>query len=254
MSDNWKYIAARISLGLLLTVVLAVAYFLGRNQFSNTRCKDIKVTVHDSLQTRFVTEKAVKEYLAEEYRGLVGKPLSKVDLHKVENILVNKTTIQTCNAFITADGYLNVTVTQRKPAVRFQNPGGGFYCDQQGSLIPIQPTYAADVPIIDGHIPVDTTGTPDAQWLKDIVSMTRQIEADPIWREAISQIHCNEKTDLIIVTEVGEEKFIFGQPKDVSSKLEKMQLYYEMIATDPEKKYDTVDLRFGNQIVCKNNE
>lgn len=254
MSNNWKYIAAKISIGLLLAVVLLVSYFLGRNQFNKTRCKDIRITVTDSLTTRFVTEQIVKDYLAEDYKGLIGKPLSKIDLMKIENILSNKTTIEECNAFVTGDGYLNVSVTQRKPSVRFHTPDSTFYCDRNGNMIPTQSTFAADVPIIDGHIPMDTTGHPKAEWLRGIVSMTQQIESSEIWKNAISQIHCNEKGDLVIVTKVGDEKFIFGHPTEVNTKLGKMQIYYEMIAKDGKKKYKAVDLRFDKQIICKNNE
>ena len=254
MPNNWKYIAARISIGLLLTLVLVVSYFLGKNQFNKTRCKDIQVTVTDSLTTRFVTEQIIKDYLAEDYKDLIGKPLSKIDLMKVENILRDKITIEDCNAYVTGDGYLNVSVSQRKPSIRLHTPDSTFYCDKNGNVIPIQPTFAADVPIIDGHIPMDTTGRPQAEWLRNIVATTQQIESSKVWGNAISQIHCNEKGDLVIVTKVGEEKFIFGHPTDVNTKLDKMQIYYEMIAKDGKRKYDIVDLRFDKQIICKNNK
>lgn len=262
MSGNWKYITAQITIGLLLAGVLLGAYFLGRSELKSTPCDRIRVTVADSAQTRFVTEKVVKEYLASEYEGLIGTAIGDVDLMKVENILESKSTIESSNAFISSNGCLDVTVTQRKPAVRLQASDFGVYCDRDGNLIPMQSTYAADVPIIDGNLPIDTadcrTGRPEdpeaAQWLMKIVAMTKQIDSSPIWRKAISQIHCDEKGDIIIITKLGKEKFIFGHPTDVSAKLEKMQIYYEMIAPQEDKEYNTVDLRFDRQIICKNNK
>lgn len=262
MSFNWKYLTLQIVVGLLLAGVLLGAYFMGRTEADNIRCKDIRVTVEDIMQTRFVTENGVKEYLKTEYEGIIGMPIGKIDLMKVEKILTDKIAISGCDAYMSSDGYLNVTVGQRKPVVRFYTPEYGFYSDSYGYLIPTQSTFAADVPVIDGYIPIDTTdcnaGYPTepekVEWLAGIVSMTKMIDASPTWREAISQIHCNEEGDLIIITKLGKEKFLFGHPTEVSAKLEKMKVYYEMIAAQEDRKYNMVDLRFDRQIVCKNNE
>jgi hypothetical protein len=262
MSFNWKYLTIQITIGLLLTGVLLGAYFLGKAEQNKILCKDIRVTVKDARQTRFVTEQAVKEYLTTEYEGIIGKPIGQIDLLKVEKILSDKIAISACNAYLGNDGYLNVSIEQRKPVVRFQAPGYGFYCDNEGHLIPTQATFTADVPVIDGYIPIDTTdcnaGHPieleKAEWLANIVSMSKTIDASPIWRESISQIHCNEEGDLIIVTKLGKEKFLFGHPSDVRAKLEKMKIYYEMIAAQEDKNYNLVDLRFDKQIICKNNK
>lgn len=259
---NWKYVMIQISVGLLLAGVLAGAYFLGKAEMEKIRCKDINVTIEDISQTRFVTEKGIKEYLTAEYEGLIGKPLGQIDLMKVEKILNEKIAIESCNAYLSSDGNLNVSVVQRKPVVRFYTPEYGFYCDREGYLMPTDTAFAADVPIIDGYLPIDTAdfkaGRPvepeKAQWLTSIVSMTKQIDASPIWRESISQIHCNEKGDLVIITRLGKEKFLFGAPSEVEAKLEKMKIYYEMIAAQENKEYKIVDLRFDKQIVCKNKE
>ena len=262
MSFNWKYLTIQIIVGLLLAGVLLGAYFLGKAEEEKIHCKDIKVKVEDKFLTRFVTENGVKEYITSEYEGIIGKKLGEIDLMKVKNILTDKIAISECNAYLSNDGYLHVTVQQRKPVVRFYTPEYGFYSDADGYLIPIQATFAADVPVIDGYIPLDTTdvktGCPSepkkVEWLSRIVSMSRMIDESSTWRGAISQIHCNEKGDLVIITKFGKEKFLFGHPTDVSAKLEKMQIYYERIAAQEGKQYNMVDLRFDKQIVCKNNE
>ncbi len=261
MSQNWKYIITQILVGLLLTGVLLGAYFLGRKESQTICCKDIIVNVEDSTSNKLVTDETVRNILTSEYEGLIGKPIGEIDLMKVKDILSSEPTIQSCNVYISNEGYLNVTVSQRTPVVRFQSKDFVFYSDCEGYMIPLQKSFIADVPIIDGNIPVDTTackiGQPaikDVEWLNNIISMTKQINASPVWKDAVSQIHCNEKSDLVIITKIGNEKFVFGQPVDVESKLEKMQIYYEMIAPASEKDYDIVDLRFKEQIICKNNE
>lgn len=262
MSFNWKYLIIQTTVGLLLAGVLLGAYFLGRAEQNKIPCKGIKVTIEDAAQTRFVTEQAVKDYLTAEYEGLIGKPIGKVDLLKVEKILSDKIAISSCNAYLANDGYLNVSIEQKKPVVRFYTPEFGFYCDSEGNLLPTLSSFTADVPIIDGYIPIDTAdckaGHPSEpekiEWLTSIVNMTKAIDASPIWRESISQIHCNEEGNLVIITKLGKEKFLFGHPTEVKAKLEKMKIYYEMIAAQKGKTYNLVDLRFDKQIICKNNK
>jgi cell division protein FtsQ len=49
------------------------------------------------------------------------------------------------------------------------------------------------------------------------------------------------------------ESFLFGHPKDLEKKFEKMQIYHERITADKgDDRYDVVDLRFKDQIVCRN--
>lgn len=263
MSHDWKHTAIRISVGLLLTGVLLVTYFLGKKEYCTIRCKDVIVKVDDSLTIRLVTEQSVKEYLTSEYKGLIGMPLSDIDLMKVEKILDNQISISSSNAYLRNNGLLHVNVTQVRPTVRFQTSGCGFYCNSKGTLIPAQSSFYADVPIIDGHIPIDSadfsTGYPTnstaVEWMRNTMTMAEEISSHPVWGDAISQIHCDESGDLIIVTKVGKEKFIFGEPKHTDAKLHRMQLYYEAIAAQEDaKEYDIVDLRFDKQIICRTNE
>lgn len=263
MSENLKHMITRVSGGLLLAGVLVGAYFLGAREYNSTRCTDMNVIVQDSLHSRLITTEKVKECLDAGYKDLIGTPLSEIDLHKVEEILKGHNSIQECNAYVDNDGVLQLTVTQMKPSVRFQTADRGFYSDESGNLIPIQPSFIADVPIIDGHIPIDTTcwriGSPedttDSEWARNIAAMADKISSDPLWKNSISQIHCDEKGDLIIVTKAGKEKFIFGQPTRIDEKLKKIKIYYEAVACrEDAKRYEVVDLRYNRQIIGRNNE
>ena len=155
MSKNWKNIAKKASLGLLLAVVLIGAYLLGSNNRSQTRCAWVVINVEDSLKTPFVTSKKVKQYLSQDYGKLIGVPIDSIDVFKIENILNSKTAILKSNVYKTSKGTLNITVTQRKPVVRFQTAEYGFYSDIDGYLLPLEPDYSMNVLIIDGNIPLD---------------------------------------------------------------------------------------------------
>lgn len=263
MSTNWKHTLKKISMGLLLAGVLTGAFLLGANKRSKVRCTEIKVTIEDSTNTRFVTAEAVREYLNAEYKGLLGMPTDSIDLYKIESILNCKSPIRKSDAYITSKGVLNISVIQRMPAIRLQSKDYGLYSTADGYLLPLQQKFSADVLTIEGHIPVDTTdcriGKPedpqDAQWLRDILKMADYINSDKVWREKIGTITSQPSGELILKPKEGRETFLFGHPKDIEKKFEKIQIYYQRITADKgDNKYDVVDLRFKDQIVCKDTE
>lgn len=263
MSKGWKYILLQILLGLLLTGVLVGAYILGAQKRSEILCTGIHVDIEDSTSTRFVTEKEVIGYLDMEYKGLLGMPAEEIDLHKVEAILDGKSPIMSSEAYIANDGILNINIVQRKPAMIFQGATYGFYSTADGFLLPLQPGYEEELLIFTGRIPLDMAdclkGRPEEsekiKWLDLMVQIAGHINGNAVWKEKISSIGCEPSGELIIVPKEGRVRFLFGHPEDIEEKFEKVRLYYERITADKgDDAYDIVDLRFRDQIVCKDTE
>ena len=63
-----------------------------------------------------------------------------------------------------------------------------------------------------------------------------------------------DNSDIVLYTCSCSEKFIFGSARDAASKLEKMAGYYRTIrpmAQKENKHYNTVNLKYKDQIICK---
>lgn len=263
MPRNWKHTLLRTSMGLLLAGVLTGAFLLGSNERAKSRCTGIDVTIKDSLYIRFITEKAVKEYLALNYKGLVGMPLDSIDLYRIEEILNSNSAILKSEAYITGKGILNISLIQRKPAVELVTKDEKFYSTADGYLLPLQPHFTQELLVIDGIVPINavdwTNGRPeeqkDIEWLGSMLEVVNFINASDIWKDRIAKITCESSGELIIIPREGSENFLFGHPKDIEEKFEKIRIYYERITADKGKdRYITVDLRFRGQIVCKDIE
>jgi cell division protein FtsQ len=179
---------------------------------------------------------------------------------KVEQIIDSRSAVLKSEAFVTRDSLLNITITQRRPVVRFQKKDGGFYADSEGYIFPLQNTYASHVQVIDGEIPLaansgykgDIGNEEEKAWFKRIMNVVNYMENSKVWKGKIVQIHVQKNGELILVPRTGKEKFLFGQPDSINEKFSKMERYYTTIV--PEKgadRYKTVDVRFSNQIVCK---
>ena len=259
---NWKHIAATSALGLLLTGVLVSSYILGASKRSQVCCNQVEITIVDSLKTPFVKAESVRQYLSNDYGKIIGTPIDSIDLYKIEKVLASKSAILRSDAFITSKGKLSIRVIQRKPVIEFKTPTYGFYCDEEGYLLPLQPNFSIEALIIEGHIPLDMAdckkGKPeneeDGKWLDSIVRLVNYMN-NSIWKNRIAQINSDNNGELTLIAREGNETFIFGHPEDIEGKFEKMKIYYERIVADKgEDAYNVVDLRFKQQIVCKNTE
>lgn len=249
-----------VGLSTILLACIIAAYIAGVQSRKPLVCKGIRIEVLDSAQNSFVTTSDVSKYLDKSYGKLIGMPLDSIDLVKVEKAVDSRSAVLKSQAYVTRDSILNITVTQRKPVVRFQKKDGGFYADAEGYIFPLQSSYASHVQIIDGEIPLaansgykgDIEDPKEKAWFKSVMNVVNFIEGSKTWKGKIVQISVDKKGELILVPREGNEKFLFGQPNSLAEKFGKMEKYYTTII--PEKgseRYRTVDVRFANQIVCK---
>ena len=259
MKKAVKYILYSVLATVILGCIVA-AYIAGQQARRPIVCKGIRIEVLDSTVNSFVTVSDVRLYLDRSCGKLIGQPIDSIDLTKVEKVVDSRSAVLKSQAYVTRDSMLNITVTQRKPVVRFQKKDGGFYADAEGYIFPLQSSYASHVQIIDGAIPLAANSgykggienSDERAWFKKIMNVVNYMEGSKVWKGKIVQIHVLENGELILVPREGNEKFLFGQPGSVEEKFSKMERYYTTII--PEKgsnKYKTVDVRFDNQIVCK---
>lgn len=259
MNRILKYILISL-FAIALAACIVMSYLAGVEARRPITCRGIRIEILDSAENRFVSVADVRRFIDRSYGQIIGEPLDSLDLVKLEHIVDSRSAVRKSQAFVTRDSMLNITVTQRKPVVRFQKRDGGFYADAEGYIFPLQNTYASHVQIVDGNIPLAANSgykgsidTPkEKEWFKSVMNVINYMEGSKVWRDKIVQIYVDEKGELILIPREGEEKFLFGQPRSIIEKFTKMEKYYTTII--PEKgssRYKSVDVRFEGQIVCK---
>lgn len=247
---------------LCVTAVLSVAavctlYAVGARRQTGLECRGVEVTVRDSAVNRFVSGNDVKRILTAAYGSFKGVFADSLDLGAMESLIEGKSVIRNCESYVTRDGTLNVEVTQRTPAVRFQDASNGWYADEDGYVFPLQRSHTSMVPVVDGDFPVtvprgfkgQVENPEQREWLMRVVGMVGYMN-DNGWGNRISQIHVSRNGEVKLIPVEGDERFVFGQPVKIRGKFAKMEKYYRMIR--PLKKgYGEIDLRFDGQIVCR---
>ncbi len=244
----------------LVTACLAAALGSSAVKKKNLTCRSLAVTIRDSLENSFVSKEDIRKYLDAEAGGYMGSPADSIDLVRIEHIIDSRSAVLKSEAYMTKDGTLNISVTQRRPAVRFQKAGGGFYADREGFIFPLQGNYTAYVPVIDGAIPVNAgnsyKGTAESEkekkWIKDIISLVEYMEESGVWADNIVQITVRDNGDLVLIPRKGKERFLFGKPDDIEDKFSRMEKYYTgIVPAKGEGYYSTVNVKYNGQIICR---
>ena len=247
MNNVWKHIALGLFVALAATG-FALSYIEGQKVRSSIVCNSIEIDIRDSSSNHFLSRENIAHYIDREYGRYEGINADSIRLTKIEEILKRKSAVRNSEAYITRDGCLHVEVVQKNPFVRFQSKGHGYYVDTEGNIFPLQATYSARVPVIDGFIPAQN----DTAGIMRYAGFMQMLQDSKDWSGRIVHISIDEKGNLTLYPKTGKEKFLFGQLQDIEGKLEKMGIYYTHIAPAKEDAgYVTIDLKYRNQIVCK---
>lgn len=254
-----KSIVRKILLWTLLAVLLAGLFALCKLSGARRQaltCHSLRVEFADSC--RFVTESDVKNRLDQLYGAYIGQRIDSVDLCKIEKILNETSAVKGTEAYMTDDGVLNITITQRRPAILFQRDSYGFYADDRGYIFPMLGNQKYDVPVVSGAIPINCPvgykGRPapgkQEKWMNDILAMTSYMKKHYALDKRIAEMKVQPDGNLVLKAKNGRETFIFGSPDGYAEKFEKMNIYEKSIK-DTLKSYKSVNLMYKKQIVCK---
>lgn len=246
----------------LMTLVFGFVLLLGRAERRGSRCTGFNVEVRDSSEHRFVTAADVRAYLAEEIGTVEGRVLDSLDLADIEHRLNRGVGILRSEVWKTPDGQLHASIDQRIPVVRFQGLQGGYYCDAEGYILPLN-ANAIRVQTVDGalgYMPAaGFSGFPEdgpgKEWLQRMLGLVATIRRSPTWSGNIAQIHVEEGSgELTLILRDRPERFLFGQPENAGAKLARMDQYFRKVLPQlPEgAAYKSVNVKYKGQIICRN--
>lgn len=260
---RWMSIAAW---GIFFAGVSATLVFAAREQ-GKTVAQPPNVAISVEDENAFLTEEELRVRLKR--KGLIypGQQMEQVNIAAIEEFIRKMHEVETVEVFRRMGGHWDIRLKIRKPLARiFNNQGESFYIDSKGTTMDPTPNFQARILVFSGNIPdrsdtltvdeiINNDSLKSIRILDDIYRISDYVCHDPFLRAQISQIHRTNGGDFVLIPQVGDHRIIFGTASseaDVKEKMDKLKVFYkEGLPYEGWNKYESINLKFRDQVVCK---
>jgi cell division protein FtsQ len=227
---------------LLLLLAVSFLYAFAQHQNKQEKIDKIEVVFEES-QALYITESMVNKLLIQSEQDLFSKSKSDINLYRIEQEIKNNKMLENAEVFYLPSGVLQVSLVQRVPVARVQDPRGSYYIDRQGLAMPLSANFTARVLLLTG---VDTNDT-----VKESFELIEKILADPFYKKQIIGLHRKENGDYLLNVRIGNHKVLLGNLINIDDKLRKLKVFYSHHWKKKSlDEYRLINLKYDRQVVC----
>ncbi len=234
-------------------LLLTAAYFAVAVTVINSKpkkwiAKELKLTIADSSNYRFICEEEVQSLLKKKRIHPTGKAESEINIRQLEDEVSKHPFVRKAECYLTAGGKVRIDIDQRIPLIRVMSGNGdNYYIDNEGKIMPAG-RKAVHVAIATGYI--------DKKFAQEnLFKLGKFLYDDPFWRSQVQQINITPKREVELVPRAGNHIIFIGNLDNMEEKFEKLQkFYHEALNHVGWNKYSRISIEFSNQIICTKKE
>jgi cell division protein FtsQ len=242
---------------LMFLVIIVMIWLIARNRKANTFAEGLQVKVVELPSgDKLISDRDVRQALVTAFGAdLENSDLGSLEVERMERVLEGDPFVKNADVYIDQNNQLHINIEQREPLVRvLDNNGNNYYLDAAGKKMPPSKNFAARVMVATGNISPYTPEFREKRKssLKDLYNITQTLLADEFLKSFIQQIHVNNAGEFILVPLIGNQKIILGSAKKLEDKLNRLKIFYkEGMPYEGWRKYETINLKYSGQVVCK---
>ena len=251
MRKIWK--AGKI--GLILILLTGSIGFVEK-KYNQKTCISIEVNIRNQYENYFISESDVIDIVTNggELR-IIGEPMADLNLKQIEKELYHNKFIKHAEVFKDLTGRLMINIDQSRPIARLMSDKmSDRYISNKGEVLPLSKHYTARVILIDGAY-ADNAKLSDLNTNPmdiNLLDLLNYIGRDKFWKAQIAQLNIDKKGNIKMYTQVSKQVVEFGQAEDIETKFKKLKLFYkEILPAKGWNHYNTVSVKYKNQIVCE---
>lgn len=229
----------------LVLIIFTMIFLYSFSSKRNSQRKISKIDIiFESNENMFLTHEMVNNLLIQNLGGTSSIQKDKVDLNTLETVLDDHEMIEKAQIFSTADGFLNMRITQKTPIVRVITDVDSYYLDSKGDKISLSENFSARVPLVVGAISEENC--------KSYLKLFNEIKNDDFLSKNITAAKIMPSGNVVLTNRSYDYKIVFGKPKNEERKLKNYKAFYHQAIKDTLiKNYKEVNLMFIQQVVCK---
>ncbi|MFK8037784.1 MAG: cell division protein FtsQ/DivIB [Crocinitomicaceae bacterium] len=211
----------------------------------------------------FLDKSTILEKL--ESKALIGEDFTyaQVDFSAIETYLTSLSEIKDVKVYAEVGEQWQIHVVLRQPIARLFNlNGSSCYIDKDGRLMPLSDNYTAHVLTINGFVNetnmkkkvsdlINNDSLKTIEILDDLYMISKYVCSDKFFSSQITHIYVNSENEFEFIPRVGKQRILFGDSHHYVGKFKKLKVFYtEGLAKAGWGLYDTINVKFKNQIVC----
>ncbi len=216
-------------------------------------CSGLTVSIADGDSRGFINTHEVLSRVTTAGLDPRGQRLTAVNCRTIEETLLATPFISTAQCYTTADGKVNIEITQRMPVVRVKaDDDDDYYLDDKDCVMPIT-SFTSNILIATGHI--------SRRYAMAYLSpLARAINRDDFARNLFQQINITADECVELVPIIGDNIIFLGSLPDdkadiedyVHDKMAVLQQFYKYgLSVAGWQRYAVINLEYNNIIVCK---
>lgn len=253
----------KIGTWIVLSLMFIVLWGFSASEQNEKICDKLNIVIDESQGNLFLSVQDIEISLRQENLHPVGKKIGDIDLNEIEMKLDMIAEVKKSSVYKNLNGQVSIYIEQRTPIVRIMNANGTqFYLDEDGYQMPLSDNYAPRVVVVTGHINDPSTeynvneiikNPTLAQTVKsdEVYTMVKYIRKNNFWNAQIQQINFNRYNDIELTPTLGNHLIIFGDLENMEPKFNKLKIFYtEGLNHLDWNIYDTINVKFKNQIIC----
>jgi len=218
------------------------------------KVEDLLVQVLDEDGNFFTDELEVVDLVTNQNTEfVVGEKVGGLKPKVLESRVEANPFVREAQVFRDLKGNVKVEVEQSKPIARvFTNGQDDRYIDADGRVLPVNARHTARVPLLETEFPFGWETMLESNYSRQVYQLLLHIENDEFWSAQIAHMKIKTDGEIELYPQVTKQTILFGKPKDVEEKFEKLMTFYKKIL--PNKgwnSYETVNVKFKNQIICE---
>ncbi|MFH2095967.1 MAG: hypothetical protein ABIJ16_09700 [Bacteroidota bacterium] len=250
----------------IIVAYLVVVLGFVADREKEVQCSKIEVEVTDMTGNKFIGQTDIVALFKKHNEKILGYSNDTINTARLEELVRAHPSVQSAEIFNTVTGVLKVKIKQRNPLIRVINYNNeSYYIDENGALMPLSSNYTAHVLVASGNINEPyalryTTNVADLSGkdepgreslLSDLFTLASFISSDPFWKAQVEQIYVNQDNEFELIPKVGDHVVLFGNAGDYERKFRNLYLLYTVgLPSEGWKKYEKINLKYKNQVVC----
>lgn len=258
----------RIAAWVLVLGGVVTLFSFAQKKEDDMLCRQMVIRIdRDPLNENFLVEEDhIRSLIASQFGQVENVPLKNIDVYFLERLLYTNPWVSKAEVYMSIQGTVEIEIEQRQPILRIiREEGDSYYMDAAGRLMPWSGDYTPRVLLASGRISekwedwkqhsmeeiINNDTLKTQTLLDDFYSMAQFILADEFWSAQVEQIYVNQMGEMELIPKAGEHRILFGTSDQMAEKFSNLRaLYEEGLNHTGWEQYDTLNLKYRNQVVC----